>query len=126
MHSAPRSVHRVRRPIQSYGVGKALAALVAGWLLARLFVRRGLNSDDASTMTFAGTVWGFVGAKAYFLLEHLPNLTWHDLGSSGFTWYGGLLTTASRGASTSTATSCPCKPTGIWRCPPSTRTTGRC
>lgn len=78
-------------PIQSYGVSKALAALVAGWLLARLFVRRGLNSDDAYTMTFAGTVWGFVGAKAYFLLEHLPNLTWHDLGSSGFTWYGGFL-----------------------------------
>jgi phosphatidylglycerol:prolipoprotein diacylglycerol transferase len=23
---------------------------------------------------------GFVGAKAYYLLERLPNLTWHDLG----------------------------------------------
>jgi hypothetical protein len=78
-------------PIQSYGVSKALAALVAGWLLGRLFARRGLNPDDAYTMTFAGAVWGFVGAKAYCLLEHLPNLTWHDLGSSGFTWYGGFL-----------------------------------
>jgi len=78
-------------PIQSYGLSKALAAVVAGWLLARLFVRRGLNPDDAYTMTFAGTLWGFAGAKAYYLLERLPNLTWHDLGSSGFTWYGGLL-----------------------------------
>ncbi|MEO6142529.1 MAG: prolipoprotein diacylglyceryl transferase [Dermatophilaceae bacterium] len=78
-------------PIQSYGVSKALAAVVAGWLLARLFVRRGLNPDDAYTMTIAGTVWGFVGAKAYYLLEHLPNLSWHNLGSSGFTWYGGFL-----------------------------------
>ena len=78
-------------PIQSYGVSKVLAAVVAGWLLARLFVRRGLNPDDAYTMAFAGTVWGFVGAKAYYVLEHLPNLTWHDLGSSGFTWYGGFL-----------------------------------
>ena len=78
-------------PIQSYGVSKALAALVAGWLLARLFARRGLKPDDAYTMTLAGAVWGFVGAKAYYLLEQLPNLTWHDLGSSGFTWYGGFL-----------------------------------
>ena len=78
-------------PIQSYGVSKALAAVVAAWLLGRLFVRRGLNPDDAHTMTFAGTVWGFVGAKAYYLLEQLPTLTWHDLGSSGFTWYGGFL-----------------------------------
>ena len=78
-------------PIQSYGVSKALAAVVAGWLLARLFARRGLNPDDAYTMTFAAAVWGFAGAKAYYVLEHLPNLTWHDLGSSGFTWYGGFL-----------------------------------
>jgi len=78
-------------PIGSYGVSKALAALVAGWLLVRLFVRRGLNPDDAYTMTFAGAVWGFVGAKAYYLLEELPDLTWHDLGSSGFTWYGEFL-----------------------------------
>lgn len=79
-------------PIQSYGVSKALAAVVAGWLLAQLFIRRGLNPDDAYTMTFVGTMWGFVGAKAYYVLEQLPNLTWHDLGSSGFTWYGGFLT----------------------------------
>lgn len=78
-------------PIQSYGVSKALAVVVAGWLLARLFVRRGLNPDDAYTMAFAGAVWGFVGAKAYYVFEQLPNLTRHDLGSSGFTWYGGFL-----------------------------------
>jgi len=78
-------------PIASYGVSKALAALVAAWLLGRLFARRGLDPDDAYTMTFAGTLWGFAGAKAYYVLEHLPNLTLHDLGSSGFTWYGGFL-----------------------------------
>ena len=34
---------------------------------------------------------GLRRGQAYFLLEHLPNLTWHDLGSPGFTWYGGFL-----------------------------------
>jgi phosphatidylglycerol:prolipoprotein diacylglycerol transferase len=37
------------------------------------------------------TIWGFVGAKIYYLLEHLPTLTMHDLGGMGFTWYGGLI-----------------------------------
>lgn len=36
-------------------------------------------------------MWGFVGAKAYYLLENLGTLTMHDLGGMGFTWYGGLL-----------------------------------
>ena len=34
---------------------------------------------------------GFVGAKAYFLLEQGTAVTLHDLGGTGFTWYGGLL-----------------------------------
>lgn len=50
-------------PIQSYGVSRALTAMVTAWLLARLFARRGLNPDDAYTLTFAGTLWGFAGAK---------------------------------------------------------------
>ena len=77
--------------IQSYGVSKALAALVAAFMLARTFERLGLKRDSAYSLVMWATVWGFVGAKAYYLLENMPTLTVHDLGGMGFTWYGGLI-----------------------------------
>lgn len=78
-------------PIQSYGVSKALAAFVAAWLLGRGFARRGLERDDAHTLTLYATVWGFVGGKAYYIAEHAGDFTWHQFGGTGFTWYGGFL-----------------------------------
>jgi phosphatidylglycerol:prolipoprotein diacylglycerol transferase len=77
--------------VQTYGVSKVLAAWVAGLLLARAFERRGLSREHAYSMVLWVTVWGFVGAKAYYLLEQLPTVTLHDLGGMGFTWYGGLV-----------------------------------
>jgi phosphatidylglycerol:prolipoprotein diacylglycerol transferase len=77
--------------IQAYGVSKALAALVAALLLARAFERLNLKRDSAYSLVMWATIWGFVGAKIYYLLEHLPTLTMHDLGGRGFTWYGGLI-----------------------------------
>ncbi|MGV8965834.1 MAG: prolipoprotein diacylglyceryl transferase [Cellulomonas sp.] len=76
--------------IQSYGVSKALAALVAAYLLARAFERRGLKGDSAYSLVLWATIWGFVGAKIYFLLEQ-PTFELHHLGGMGFTWYGGLI-----------------------------------
>lgn len=77
--------------VQSYGLSKALAALVAAWLLGRAFDTLGLKKDSAHALVLWATVWGFAGAKIYFLLERLPDVTAHDLGGMGFTWYGGLL-----------------------------------
>lgn len=77
--------------IQTYGVSKVLAAVVAAVLLARAFQRRGLLREHAYDLVFWSTVWGFVGAKAYFLLDQLPEVSVHDLGGIGFTWYGGLV-----------------------------------
>lgn len=77
--------------IQTYGVSKAAAAVVAAILLGRAFRRHGLNKDDAHTLVLWATIWGFVGAKIYYLLENASTLTAHDLGGMGFTWYGGLL-----------------------------------
>lgn len=77
--------------VQTYGLSKAAAALVAAWLLGRAFERRGLSKDSAHALVLWSTVWGFVGAKIYYLLEQLPSITLHDLGGMGFTWYGGLL-----------------------------------
>jgi hypothetical protein len=36
----------------------------------------------------ATTLVGFRGAKLDYLAEHAATLAVHDLGSSGFTWYG--------------------------------------
>ena len=77
--------------VQAYGVSKALAALVAAYLLGRAFERRGMSRDLAHILVIWATIWGFVGAKIYYLLEHLSDLSWHHLGGMGFTWYGGLL-----------------------------------
>jgi phosphatidylglycerol:prolipoprotein diacylglycerol transferase len=77
--------------IQSYGVSKALAALVAAFLLARAFERLALGRDLAYSLVMWATIWGFVGAKIYYLLEQLPNFDVHHLGGMGFTWYGGLV-----------------------------------
>ncbi|GGC12941.1 prolipoprotein diacylglyceryl transferase [Cellulomonas carbonis] len=77
--------------IQTYGLSKALAALVAAWLLGRAFRRHGLASESAHALVFWATVWGFAGAKIYYLLEQFPAVTMHDLGGMGFTWFGGLI-----------------------------------
>jgi phosphatidylglycerol:prolipoprotein diacylglycerol transferase len=77
--------------IQSYGVSKALAALVAAFLLARAFDRLALKRDFAYSLVMWATIWGFVGAKIYYLLEQVPNFDLHHLGGMGFTWYGGLI-----------------------------------
>jgi phosphatidylglycerol:prolipoprotein diacylglycerol transferase len=77
--------------VQSYGVSKALAVLVAGWLIARELARRGRDPGLAYPLTLWGAVAGFAGAKLYYLAEHAGSLSVHDLGGTGFTWYGGLI-----------------------------------
>lgn len=78
--------------LQSYGVSKALAALVAGWLLKRELARRGKPTDAAFPIAIAALVGGFLGGKLYYLLEVSGRgLTAHDFGGSGFTWYGGMI-----------------------------------
>lgn len=78
-------------PINSYGVSKALAALVAAYLLGREFRRLGWDPERAWNMVMAATLLGFAGGKLYYLAEHAGSLTPHDFGSSGFTWYGGMI-----------------------------------
>lgn len=77
--------------IQSYGVSKALALLTGGYLLGRAFARIGYPKELAHSIALWATVWGFVGAKIYFILANLGHLNWHMLGGSGFVWYGGLI-----------------------------------
>lgn len=78
-------------PVNSYGVSKGLAVLAAAYLLGREFCRRGWDPERAWNMVLTAAVLGFVGGKIYYLGEHLGRLSPHDFGSSGFTWYGGMI-----------------------------------
>ena len=77
-------------PVQSYGVSKILAAVAAAWLLGRAFARNGLPRPAAGDLVMWVTVWGFAGAKVYYLGEHPGEIGLHHL-TAGFTWYGGFL-----------------------------------
>ncbi|WP_225754836.1 prolipoprotein diacylglyceryl transferase [Actinotalea sp. Marseille-Q4924] len=77
--------------IQTYGLSKALAAVVGAFLLGRAFQRRGYSKDVAHSLVLWATVVGFAAAKLYYLAEQLPDVTAHDFAGTGFTWYGGLL-----------------------------------
>jgi phosphatidylglycerol:prolipoprotein diacylglycerol transferase len=77
--------------IQSYGVSKALAAIVGAWILGRRFHRLGWDKEVAYSLVMWATVWGFVAAKVYFLLDNWDHLDPHMFGGSGFVWYGGLI-----------------------------------
>ncbi|MEA4944093.1 MULTISPECIES: prolipoprotein diacylglyceryl transferase [Propionibacteriales] len=77
--------------VQSYGVSKALAALVGAYLLGRAFRRLGYSVEVAHSLVLWATVWGFVGAKLYFLADNWQHFDLHMLGGSGFVWYGGLI-----------------------------------
>ena len=50
-------------PVQSYGVSKVVAALVAGFVLARAFRRHALPSDAAWSLVVHAMLWGLLGAK---------------------------------------------------------------
>lgn len=78
-------------PVNSYGVSKVLAALAAAYLLGRQFRGRGWDPGKAWDLVIYATIAGFVGGKAYFLIENLGNLSLHHFGGTGFTWYGGLI-----------------------------------
>jgi phosphatidylglycerol:prolipoprotein diacylglycerol transferase len=81
--------------VQSYGVSKALAALVAGWLIYRELLRRGAAKEAAqqwaTRLTLWGAIAGFAGAKLYYIAEHRDSFSIHHVGGTGFTWYGGLI-----------------------------------
>jgi hypothetical protein len=77
--------------VTSYGLSKALAGLVAGWLLARELRRVGRDPSLAYPLTVAALVAGFAGAKLNYLLENAGHLGSAGLGGTGFTWYGGMI-----------------------------------
>jgi len=72
-------------------VSKALAALVGAYLLGHAFQRIGYDKERGHSLVLWATLWGFVGAKIYYLLTNSQHFSWSLLGGSGFVWYGGLI-----------------------------------
>ncbi|SSC22209.1 Prolipoprotein diacylglyceryl transferase, partial [Klenkia terrae] len=78
-------------PINSYDASKVAAALLACYLSARELRRLGWDPDRAWSLVVWATVLGFVAGELYYLAEHAGSLSPLSFGSSGFTWYGGLI-----------------------------------
>lgn len=76
--------------VTAYGVSKALAALLAAWVLGREFRRLGWDAELAHSLVLIAALVGFAGAKLYYLAEHWGQLDHRGL-TAGFTWYGGVI-----------------------------------
>jgi len=81
--------------IKTFGVCFALGFLACGAVVARRLRELGHPADWAYEIVFAALVGGVVGARAYFLLEHVSSVEHDLLGSifsgSGLVWYGGAI-----------------------------------
>ncbi|UTI63977.1 prolipoprotein diacylglyceryl transferase [Paraconexibacter antarcticus] len=79
-------------PVHSYGVLVAAAAGLGGYVLLLELQRRCGRGDAAFALALAALIGGFLGARAYFLIEHAGQIGILDsLSSAGFTWYGGVI-----------------------------------
>jgi phosphatidylglycerol---prolipoprotein diacylglyceryl transferase len=81
--------------IKTFGVVFALGFLSCGLLVARRLRELGKPADWAYEITFASLLGGVVGARGWYLLEHVSQAK-HDLlgtifSGSGLTWYGGAI-----------------------------------
>ena len=81
--------------LQTFGLMFALAFLLAGALVGRRLVERGLPADWAYEMIFAAIVGGLVGARIYFIIENYASVKSDLIGNlfsgSGLVWYGGAI-----------------------------------
>ncbi len=80
--------------IHSFGLMLALAYLAGSWLVSRELERRGIPSSRFEDYPVLAIVGGVVGARLYYVAEHLEKLERNPLGtlfgSTGLTWYGGV------------------------------------
>jgi phosphatidylglycerol:prolipoprotein diacylglycerol transferase len=81
--------------LHSFGLMMALSFLVTTVLAARRFRAMGRNADPVTELGLGAMVGGVLGAKIYYLLDHLE-MTIADpwpmiFSGSGLTWYGGFV-----------------------------------
>ncbi len=82
--------------IYSYGLCVALAVVASLWLSLWLAPKRGLSASTAVDLLFIVFVAGVIGARAFYVLQHLDEYRgrWLHafwLREGGLVWYGGFL-----------------------------------
>lgn len=81
--------------LYSFGLMVVMAFLFGGWLTTRELARRKIAPAHLEGFPLGALVGGVVGARLYYLLEHLSDLLRDPRGSlfsgSGLTWYGGAI-----------------------------------
>jgi phosphatidylglycerol---prolipoprotein diacylglyceryl transferase len=81
--------------LQTFGLMFALAFVAAGALVAKRFTELGKPVDWAYEMSFAALTGGFVGARAYYVVQNWDAVRDDFFGSlfsgAGLVWYGGAL-----------------------------------
>jgi phosphatidylglycerol---prolipoprotein diacylglyceryl transferase len=81
--------------IGSYGLMLAIAFLTTLWLLKREFEHNNFPGEWAYSVIMAAAIGGIVGARLYFILEHvgefLKSPVSMTFSGSGLTWYGGFI-----------------------------------
>lgn len=81
--------------IHTFGVTFALGFLACGMLLVRRLRELGKSVDWAYEIVFLALVGGFVGARAYYMIQNYGevkgDLIGHAFSGSGLVWYGGAI-----------------------------------
>ena len=72
-----------------HGVATAIAVLVAVALGVRAAVRTGFPPEITADIAFAGVIGGLVGARLFFVLDHLPQYLSDPLAALAI-WQGGI------------------------------------
>lgn len=79
--------------IYSFGLMIAVAFFVASWMVTKELERRRIEPSHMEGYPLAAMLGGVVGARLYYVFEHLDKLARNPLGTlfggSGLTWYGG-------------------------------------
>jgi phosphatidylglycerol:prolipoprotein diacylglycerol transferase len=77
--------------VHSWGIAVALA-FGAAWLVLRAELGRlAQRRDAAASIVVAAAIGGLVGAKLYWVAEHVGDASGGFLTGAGFTWYGGAV-----------------------------------
>jgi phosphatidylglycerol:prolipoprotein diacylglycerol transferase len=88
-------IHLGPLTLQTFGIMFALGFLGAGALVAKRLREIELPVDWAYELIFAGLAGGFIGARAYYMVQHWSTVKDDFLGNvfsgEGLVWYGGAI-----------------------------------
>lgn len=72
-----------------HGVATVIAVVVAVWLGVRAATRAGFPAEATSDVAFVAVIGGLVGARLFYVLDHLPRFVKDPLAAFAI-WEGGI------------------------------------